>query len=164
MLGAKNKQHFVPQCYLSSFADSNRRLYVFDKFERRSYKAHVKDVAQKHRFYDFPQISDDDTPVADDVVFSLNFKEDMPDPQIVEKIFAKLEEDYATAMRTLQQNIMQRKPLSLNKSTSSHILSQFSGEEHLSRPRHGCFTNPCSETDRWPPPSSFPRDAQSDFS
>src|SRR6266702_8982074 len=98
MAGAKNKQHFVPQCYLNGFADGNQRLYVFDKFECRSFKSRVADIAQKHRLYDFLQESDEDTSATteDDIVFSLKFKESMPDPQIVEDTLSKLEGDYAT--------------------------------------------------------------------
>ncbi len=124
MVKSKKKQHFVPQCYLKDFADENYQLYVFDKFECRSFKSRVADIAQKHRFYDFLQESDDAIPSASDgdVVFSLKFKDDMPDPQSVEHALSKLEDDYAAALGELQQTIAKRKPLTTEQ---KYIFSHF---------------------------------------
>ena len=107
------KQHFVPQCYLQGFTDSNRQLSVLDKFGCRSYKAHMKDVAQKRRFYDFLQDDGKDTTATEDgdILFSLKFKEDAPRPQTVEETLSKLEGNYATALRDTQETIVQRKPI-----------------------------------------------------
>jgi hypothetical protein len=47
------KQHFVPQGYLRKFANAREQLYVFDKYNRRSFISAVRDVANKKYFYDF---------------------------------------------------------------------------------------------------------------
>lgn len=122
MADSKKKQHFVPQCYLKGFADENHRLSVFDKFECRSFKSRVADIAQKHRFYDFLQESEDAVPTDGDVVFSLKFKDAIPDPQSVENMLSKLEEDYATALQEMQQTITSRKPLTREQ---KYIFSHF---------------------------------------
>ena len=124
MADTKKKQHFVPQCYLKWFADENQQLCVFDKFACKSFKARVADIAQKHRLYDFLQESDEAIPSATDgdVIFSLKFRDDMPDPQSVENALSKLEEDYAAAFADMQETIAKWKPLTPQQ---KYILSHF---------------------------------------
>lgn len=45
------KQRFVPQFYLKNFAGRKGQFYVFDKTASKQYAANVRDVAQKHGFY-----------------------------------------------------------------------------------------------------------------
>jgi Protein of unknown function (DUF4238) len=54
MSDVKN-QHYVPQSYLKRFADHRDRLSVFDKFTRKSFQTHVKNIASETHFYDFHQ-------------------------------------------------------------------------------------------------------------
>ena len=126
MAATKKKQHFVPQCYLKWFADENQQLYVFDKFACKSFKARVADIAQKHRLYDFLQEGDEAVPSTSDsdgdIVFSLKFKDEMPDSQSVEHALSKLEENYAAAFGDMQQIIAKRKPLTREQ---KYILSHF---------------------------------------
>ena len=49
------KQHYVPQCYLRSFA-VQEQLFVLDKIKKSVYPAKVKDVAQDRYFNDFPDV------------------------------------------------------------------------------------------------------------
>lgn len=54
-------EHFVPQVYLNNFAGKGAQLYAYDKTITKSFKTHVKNVACKKAFYDFP--SDESQPV-----------------------------------------------------------------------------------------------------
>lgn len=49
------KQHYVPQFYLSQFANSQSQVSVYDKFNQKTFLANPKDVAQRKHFYDFSQ-------------------------------------------------------------------------------------------------------------
>lgn len=49
------KQHYVPQVYLSRFAENGERIYVFDKMQNRVFPSRVMDVAQERYFYDVPE-------------------------------------------------------------------------------------------------------------
>jgi Protein of unknown function (DUF4238) len=126
LAATKKKQHFVPQCYLKWFADENQHLFVFDKLACKSFKTRVADIAQKHRLYDFLQEADEAVPSTSDfdgdIVFSLKFKDEMPDLQSVENVLSKLEENYAAAFGEMQQTIAKRKPLTRKQ---KYILSHF---------------------------------------
>lgn len=49
------KQHYVPQFFLRNFADARQRVFVFDKFEGRSWQSAVRDAAAERGFYDVPK-------------------------------------------------------------------------------------------------------------
>ena len=50
MSDAKN-HHYVPQAYLRSFADSNERLWAFNKDSRTSFPATIRNVGSETHFY-----------------------------------------------------------------------------------------------------------------
>ena len=135
MAGPKKKQHYVSQFYLNEFADAHHQLYVFDKFERRSYRTQVGNIANERYFYDFPQDDNSDSDgISDaDVQISYKYKGDMPNAQVIEDTLSVLEGDYSTAFRDIQQTIADRKPLSLKQ---KHILSHFIAVQYRRTPEH----------------------------
>lgn len=49
----KKKQHYVPQCYLETWAiKGTHQVYVYDKQKKESRKNNIKDVASENYFYD----------------------------------------------------------------------------------------------------------------
>lgn len=49
----KKKQHYVPQCYLESWAIPNtHQIYVYDKTTKHIRKNNITDVAEENYFYD----------------------------------------------------------------------------------------------------------------
>jgi uncharacterized protein DUF4238 len=48
------REHFVPQSYLIRFSPDGSHIWVFDKFQQRSFQASIRDVAQEAFFYDYP--------------------------------------------------------------------------------------------------------------
>ena len=48
------RQHFVQRAYLDKFRNEEGYLYAYDKDKLTSFPAKPKDVANKHRFYDYP--------------------------------------------------------------------------------------------------------------
>ena len=71
------KQHYVPQVYLKQFARDNKSLWVFDKEDRRSFKASIADIATGNYFYDHPVLDE-----------QLGY-------QVLEREFSKLESHYS---------------------------------------------------------------------
>lgn len=135
MAGPKKKQHYVPQFYLNEFADAHHQLYIFDKFERRSYRTQVGNIANERYFYDFPQDdnSDSDGIAEADIQISYKYKGDMPNAQVLEDTFSVLEGDYSTAFRDIQQTIAERKSLSVKQ---KFILSHFIAVQYRRTPEH----------------------------
>ncbi len=135
MAGPKKKQHYVPQFYLNEFADAAHQLYVFDKFERRSYRTQVSNIANERYFYDFPQDDDSNSDgISDaDLQISYKYKGDIPDAQVIEDTFSALEGDYSKAFRDIQQTIAERKPLSFKQ---KYILSHFIAVQYRRTPEH----------------------------
>ena len=135
MAGPKKKQHYVPQFYLNEFADAHHQLYVFDKFERRSYRTQVGNIANERYFYDFPQDDNSDSNgISDaDVQISFKYKGAIPNAQVIEDTFSALEGDYSTAFRDIQQTIADRKPLSFKQ---KYILSHFIAVQYRRTPEH----------------------------
>ena len=46
------KQHYVPRCYLKNFCTNGEQIHVFDKSQRKYFKANIKDIACGNYFYD----------------------------------------------------------------------------------------------------------------
>lgn len=45
-------QHYVPQFYLNYFANKKRNIFVYDKFELKSFPSNAKGIASEGYFYD----------------------------------------------------------------------------------------------------------------
>lgn len=82
------KQHYVPQCYLRSFAIQNQ-LFVLDKIKKSVYSAQVKDVAQDRYFNDFPD------------VFLLEEFREKAKAQVIEKDLAKVESNFSRFLKLI---------------------------------------------------------------
>jgi Protein of unknown function (DUF4238) len=82
------KQHYVPQCYLRSFAVQDR-LFVLDKIKKSVYSAKVKDVAQDRYFNDFP-----------DVFLPEEYREKAK-AQFIEKDLAKVESNFSKFLKLI---------------------------------------------------------------
>lgn len=83
MEGATQKtkrQHFVPRSYLSRFCDERQQIWTYDKFERRSFKTSIWNVAQENYFYE-ASVGEADIEAG-------------VDPQIFEKLLGKIENLY----------------------------------------------------------------------
>lgn len=53
-MAGKKKQHYVPQLYLSNFTTDGERLFVYDKFTRKSRPSNIRDIAHENYFYEIP--------------------------------------------------------------------------------------------------------------
>ncbi|MBW4598540.1 MAG: DUF4238 domain-containing protein [Calothrix sp. FI2-JRJ7] len=81
-------QHYVPQSYLKNFSPDGSQVFVFDKFNKRSFVSNVRNVASERTFYDFPQ--------------SVTQPQNI---QIIEQFFSKLESRQERFLRHLQRKI-----------------------------------------------------------
>jgi Protein of unknown function (DUF4238) len=82
------KQHYVPQCYLRSFAVQDQ-LFVLDKIKKSVYLAKVKDVAQDRYFNDFP-----------DGFLSEEYR-GKAKAQFIEKDLAKVESNFSNFLKLI---------------------------------------------------------------
>jgi len=46
------KEHYVPQFYLENFSSNRNNLYVYDKNNKKSFSAAIRDIANEKYFYD----------------------------------------------------------------------------------------------------------------
>lgn len=46
-------QHYVPQFYLNNFTNENGNIFVYDKFQLKSFPSNPRGVASERYFYDF---------------------------------------------------------------------------------------------------------------
>ncbi len=81
------KQHYVPQSYLSRFADEGS-LYVFDKALNKVFPSNIRDIANDKYFYDVPEI---DAQVGED--------------QAIEKFFRPFETAAAIAISNILNSL-----------------------------------------------------------
>lgn len=88
-------QHYVPQGYLEKFTYDGSRLFVFDKFSKKSYPTHTKNIASETYFYDVhsdllqdfhEQVSIRGYPPEDSAII-----ERASDPQLVEHELSAIE-------------------------------------------------------------------------
>lgn len=78
------KQHYVPVFYLSNFTFDCKRLFVYDKKNRKVIsKVGVRDIAHSKFFYDLPKVDESEP----------------DDHQMVEKALQNLEGKFAGAIR-----------------------------------------------------------------
>lgn len=96
------KQHYVPQFYLRLYAESQDRLYVFDKHTERSFRANVRDIASTSYFYDFhPDIENAfQEQVRQGKLDNVDpqILEHAQDPQLVEHALAEFEQAVAPVL------------------------------------------------------------------
>jgi len=81
-------QHYVPQSYLKNFSPDRSKVFVFDKFNQRSFVSNVRNVASERTFYDFPQSATQPQNI-----------------QIIEQFFSGLEARQDRFLRHLQRKI-----------------------------------------------------------
>ena len=90
------KQHFVPKGYLTNFAQKDKKIFVYDKFENRSFPTNINDIAQENCFYDLPsEIMDDKN----------------HDTKIIEKILAEFDSIHAANLACILKRIKDKKRL-----------------------------------------------------
>jgi hypothetical protein len=65
---------FVGEVSLYTTFGMASQLYVFDKFERRSYRTQVGNIANERYFYDFPQDDNSDSDGISDADVQITFK------------------------------------------------------------------------------------------
>jgi len=71
-------QHFVPRFYLKYFADSKRRIWVFDKINRIIFNPSIENIASKNFFYD-----------------NIELDSKYNEAQYLEKLYSKIESEFA---------------------------------------------------------------------
>jgi len=49
------KQHYVPQLHLERFTTNGEKLYVYDKFSKKSLPANKRDIAEENYFYNISE-------------------------------------------------------------------------------------------------------------
>ncbi len=103
MANKKKLQHYVPQCYLRSWAANNKnQVYVYNKKLKKSYPANIHDVACENGFYDidWPKLITPDLcekhGIPPDVVQNLK------DEQAIENYFAEhVEGEFSRILNTI---------------------------------------------------------------
>lgn len=114
-MGRVKNQHFVPQFYLRKFTSSNDRLYVFDKFTKRSFPTNVKNIASETGFYDFHP--DFYTGLQEKASIEGIKQEDalllskVLDPQLIEHELAEREAKFSPIFDEILYAIEHKKPL-----------------------------------------------------
>jgi len=58
MMSKVKNEHYVPQGYLRNFASDDGRLFVYDKFDKKSFQTNVKNVGGETHFYESKQLDD----------------------------------------------------------------------------------------------------------
>ena len=93
-MGKSTNQHFVPQFYLRRFS-CDGQIFVFDKFNQRSYKTNIRNIASEKGFYDFKFA---ETELAGGVSNS-----------IVEEELNKLENEFAMSLEYLLNQVEKKR-------------------------------------------------------
>lgn len=60
MSNIKNKQHYVFQAYLRKWSDSNEKVWVCNKKEKRIFLAGTNDILNKRRLYEIQNLNNDE--------------------------------------------------------------------------------------------------------
>lgn len=89
-------QHFVPQAYLNQFTNSNGKCCVYNKKRKISFLTDKRNILAKRYFYDI-NFEDLLTSIQKNIEL-----EEIPHPQILEKIFCSCENNY----KLIQENIL----------------------------------------------------------
>lgn len=79
-------QHWVPRCYLSAWADSKAKVWMFDRLSQKTAHPGVENVACGRHFYDTENLKDIESP---DTL------------QAVEKLLSKIEGDCSPYLKRL---------------------------------------------------------------
>ena len=87
-------QHTVPRCYLERFTRDGRTLFVFDKFDRRTFASGPAKVAKQNLFYDYPP----------GVVYEGEPTRQV-DPQVLEKVLSVLESWFNSLLGGILQHV-----------------------------------------------------------
>jgi len=96
------KQHYVPQFYLRNFSKNGKRIEVFDKEQRKSYPANIKDVACGNYFHD---------------IDNEHFKDET---QEMEKFLSRLEGNYKNSLDSVLKKLKDAKIEYLNTKSLSY--------------------------------------------
>lgn len=107
----KKKQHFVPKFYLKRFANDEDRLFVFDKFQKKSFPSTINNIAEENFFYDLPEDE--------------NIKKVGIDPQFIENVLSEYEKKYAPFFLTLIARIENKKIKNLFRPEHKAMMAQF---------------------------------------
>jgi hypothetical protein len=110
------KQHYVPRCYLKRFLNRDGKLFVFDKFTRRSYKTALVNIAHENGFYDLPAPA-----------IAQASPQGGVDPQMAEKALSGIETLFDLELARLVKGADKRLPLhhSQKINLSLNIVRQF---------------------------------------
>lgn len=112
------KQHYVPQFYLRRFANKKSQVNVYDKFNQKSFRANVKDVASANYFYDLSAdiIENLKSSLASfKVKYGLNHNivqeitQKIEDVQVVEKTLSRWESSFARTLDNVISVLDKRK-------------------------------------------------------
>ena len=81
-------QHYVPKIYLERFANAQKQIWVYDKFLRRKFQAHIRNIASEKAFYD-----------------SAKMEATTGDKSFIEKKLSKLEGEYGKQIQSLVDSL-----------------------------------------------------------
>jgi hypothetical protein len=95
------KGHYVPQFYLKKFTHDDYRLFVFDKFAKKSFPSNVRDIANEKYFYDLPE----------------DFEDENIDPQLIEKALGVFEGDFSEWVDDALRSIKDKKRIDHKQKT-----------------------------------------------
>ena len=119
----KKKQHFVPKFYLKRFTYDDHRLFVFDKFKKKSYGSNINDVASERYFYDFPGDVADQHSI---------------DPQLIENALSEIEDGFAKTVGSFLKRV-QRETKRIIKPRHKKAISYFIGLQSTRTKEHRRF-------------------------
>ena len=74
-------EHYVPQGYLKEFANTDGKIWVFDKATQKTFPSDPKNIATERGFYDIPQ----------------ELNNHQGDPEQIEKVFSDIETEFYRA-------------------------------------------------------------------
>jgi hypothetical protein len=90
----KKRQHYVPQFYLRQFTAADGKVAVYDKQDRRIFRANPTNIAVEARFYDFDGYDFDGQEIKGE------------DRQFFENSLSEMESQYATIMDRFCETIV----------------------------------------------------------
>ncbi len=113
----KKRQHYVPVSYLRRFSSGKNKLWVFDKFEGKSFETNIDNVACGTYFYDFRE----------DISKELGIP-----PQIMENALGEIEADYSLTINAiLSKSSARRKRRNIISQSQKSSMAYFVAAQFL---------------------------------
>lgn len=119
----KKKQHYVPQCYLKSWAiEGTHQIHVYDKVKKESRQNNIEDVASENYFYDIDFRKALSKKELNLLPVSEENLDELSKQQVIENFFANhVEGELSRLLTGLIENASNMMPKKFNK----HFISRY---------------------------------------